>query len=159
MTNSHREGKSYVSFKVNGNEYKVKFTHRLLAEDNLLDDLFGYFEGKNATNDLSGLIKLTAALLLAGLQKFHADEFGYSTEAEKREKTLAVYDLLDDFDDEHAQDEMPDGEERPSSASVFNDLEMELQKNGFLARLFQTAKQMEQVEEIKEKRDSKKKAE
>ena len=77
--------------------------------------------------------------LLVGLQKFHADEFGFDfDDKEAKEKQLAkMYDLLDDYLD-------PENEEGEDIMSLYNDLSAEMEKNSFLSKLLareaQTAK-------------------
>lgn len=74
-----------------------------------------------------------------GLQKFHADEFGFNfDDKEAKEKQLAkMYDLLDDYLD-------PENEEGGDIMSLYNDLSAEMEKNSFLSKMLakevQTAK-------------------
>ena len=68
--------------------------------------------------------------LLVGLQKFHADEFGFDfDDKEAKEKQLVkMYDLLDDYLD-------PENEEGKDIMSLYDDLTAELEKNSFLSKL------------------------
>lgn len=123
-------------FKVNDTEYKVKYSYRVLCETDLIDRVINTMatsdDSKDGATQFKDLLKLTAELLLAGLQKFHRDEFGYDTDSEKKEKLFVVYDMIDDYEDEHAEE--PD-ESRKDSATLFIDLQSELENNGFLSRI------------------------
>lgn len=123
-------------FKVNDNEYKIKYSYRVLCETDLIDRVIDTMattdESKDGATQFKDLLKLTAELLLAGLQKFHRDEFGYDTDSEKKEKLFIVYDMIDDYEDEHRDE--PE-ESRKDSATLFIDLQGELENNGFLSRI------------------------
>ena len=123
-------------FKVNDKEYKIKYSYRVLCETDLIDRVIDTMvtsdEGKDGATQFKELLKLTAELLLAGLQKFNRDEFGYDTDSEKKEKLFMVYDMIDDYEDEHREE--PD-ESRKDSATLFVDLQGELENNGFLSRI------------------------
>ena len=121
-------------FRVGDEAYKVKFGYGVLYKTDLIDRVL------NATNTnqekpsdvIKNMIGLTAELLLEGLQKKHKDEFGYETDEEREKMILKVCDMIDDYEDEHGDDGM-DG------FSLFNDLNAELERNGFLSRISQAA--------------------
>lgn len=123
-------------FKVNNDEYNVKYSYRVLCETDLIDRVIDTMasgdDDKDGATQFKDLLKLTAELLLAGLQKYHRDEFGYDTDSEKKEKLFIVYDMIDDYEDEH-RDEPEDS--RKDSATLFIDLQGELENNGFLSRI------------------------
>lgn len=123
-------------FKVNDDEYKIKYSYRVLCETDLIDRVIDTMattdESKDGATQFKDLLKLTAELLLAGLQKFHRDEFGYDTDSEKKEKLFIVYDMIDDYEDEHREE--PE-DSRKDSATLFIDLQGELENNGFLSRI------------------------
>lgn len=123
-------------FKVNDAEYKIKYSYRVLCETDLIDRVIDTMattdESKDGATQFKDLLKLTAELLLAGLQKFHRDEFGYDTDSEKKEKLFIVYDMIDDYEDEHREE--PE-DSRKDSATLFIDLQDELENNGFLSRI------------------------
>lgn len=123
-------------FKVNDGEYKIKYSYRVLCETDLIDRVIDTMattdESKDGATQFKDLLKLTAELLLAGLQKFHRDEFGYDTDSEKKEKLFIVYDMIDDYEDEHREE--PE-DSRKDSATLFIDLQEELENNGFLSRI------------------------
>lgn len=134
-------------FKIHGKEYKVRFTYRMICEDDLLDKVssIGEFEDATAKGVLNKLTRTTAELLLAGLQKYHKGEFGYDTDKEKDSRIEAMFDLFDDYEDESTED-------HPQSAfTLFQDLQNELEKNGFLSAMSNMAADMEQTQEIAER--------
>lgn len=127
-------------FKVGKKEYKVRFTHRQLADGNLLDKILKASEiGNGEKNAISEIIELAADVLLAGLQKYHKEEFGYNTEEEHKDRLGRVYDLLDDFEDEST-------EENPQNAfTLYEMVQDELGKNGFLSQALHQAKIPEEL--------------
>ena len=133
-------------FKIHGKEYKVRFTYRMICEGDLLDKVsaVGDFSELDAKGILSKLAIPTAELLLAGLQKYHSDEFGYKDENDRKALIDEVLDLFDDYEDEST-------EENPQSAyTLFRDLQGELERNGFLSAMMSASEQMSQMEEAVE---------
>ena len=86
------------------------------------------------------MISLLPELLLAGLQKNHKDEFGYESDSEKKAVLDKVCDLLDDYEDEGT-------EENPKSGfDLYQLLDKELEKNGFLSGLLNAVAEAQAVE-------------
>lgn len=111
--------------KINGNEYKIKFTYRSLARTNVLDKAVEYASGTPEETGFNDFIRFIAEMFLCGLQKFHSDEFGYDTDEAKEEKIDDVYDLMDMYD-----------EESPENAGTLMEILFEeLTNNGFLSAL------------------------
>lgn len=130
-------------FKIHGKEYKVRFTYRMICEGDLLDKVsaVGDFSEMDAKGILSKLAITTAELLLAGLQKYHSDEFGYKDENDRKALIDEVLDLFDDYEDEST-------EENPQSAyTLFRDLQGELERNGFLSAMMTAAEETETAKE------------
>jgi hypothetical protein len=130
-------------FKIHGKEYKVRFTYRMICEGDLLDKVsaVGDFSELDAKGILSKLAITTAELLLAGLQKYHSDEFGYKDENDRKALIDEVLDLFDDYEDEST-------EENPQSAyTLFRDLQGELERNGFLSAMMTAAEETETAKE------------
>lgn len=142
-------------FKIHGKEYKVRFTYRTVCEDDILDKISDAtdFEGLNIGGMIAKVSKATAELLLVGLQKYHSDEFGYKDDKEKAQRIDEMLDLFDDYEDESTE------EHEQSAATLFTDLQEELQKNGFLSAMMtaveQTAKAQKVAEETKAEMESK----
>lgn len=128
-------------FKVHGKEYKVRFTYRMVCKGDLLDKVSNLdLENLEVREIVDKLATTTAELLLAGLQKYHSDEFGYESDEEKAERIDAMLDLFDDYEDEST-------EEKPQSAStLFKDLQSELEKNGFLSTMMKVAEETETIQ-------------
>lgn len=133
-------------FKIHGKEYKVRFTYRTVCEDDILDKISDAtdFEGLNIGGMIAKVSKATAELLLVGLQKYHSDEFGYKDDKEKAQRIEEMLDLFDDYEDESTE------EHEQSAATLFSDLQEELQKNGFLSAMMTAIEQTAKAEQIAE---------
>lgn len=133
-------------FKIHGKEYKVRFAYRTVCEDDILDKISDAtdFEGLNVGGMIAKVSKATAELLLVGLQKYHSDEFGYKDDKEKAQRIEEMLDLFDDYEDESTE------EHEQSAATLFSDLQEELQKNGFLSAMMTAIEQTAKAEQIAE---------
>lgn len=129
-------------FKIHGKEYKVRFTYRMICEGDLLDKVSSIsdFTDLDAKGVISRLATTTAELLLAGLQKYHSDEFGYKNEADKKALIDEMLDMFDDYEDESTE------EHQQSAFTLFTDLQGELEKNGFLSAMMKTAEQAAEMQ-------------
>lgn len=125
-------------FRVKEDVYKIRFGYGVLYKTDLIDRVLSVSElnEKNPADTLKNLIGLTAELLLAGLQKSHSDKFGYETEEEREKMILKVCDLIDEYEDEHTDD---DGNRDKDGFTLFSDLQGELERNGFLSQITKTA--------------------
>lgn len=134
-------------FKVNDTEYKVRFGYGVLCKTDLIDRMVEVYgsDTKSGAHQIREMISLTAELLLAGFQKYHKEEFGYITESEKDSALDKVFSLIDDYEDEHADD--PEDEEKRDALQLFVGLQEELQKNGFLSRIRKKTEQNKQTGE------------
>ena len=133
-------------FKIHGKEYKVRFTYRMICEGDLLDKVSAIsdFTDLDAKGVIGKLATTTADLLLAGLQKYHSDEFGYKDENDRKALIDKILDMFDDYEDEST-------EEHPQSAfSLFTDLQGELEKNGFLSAMMSATAEMTKAQETAE---------
>ena len=136
--NSKVEFNSYFDDGVHGKEYKVVFGYGLLTKTDVLDKVQGITDGKERS--LQKMISLLPELLLAGLQKKHKEEFGYESDSEKEAALDKVCDLLDDYEDEGT-------EENPKSGfDLYQLLDKELEKNGFLSGLLNAVAEAQAVE-------------
>lgn len=133
-------------FKIHGKEYKVRFTYRMICKDDLLDKVSGMdLENMDARGIVEKLTTTTAELLLAGLQKYHGDEFGYKDDDEKQMRIDDMFELFDDYEDESTEDN------EQSAATLYKDLQTELEKNGFLSTILKVATEAETAEQTAEK--------
>ena len=137
-------------FTVKGKEYKVRFTYKAVCRGDVLDKFTTAlaFETDNTPRAmLNHIVTVTAEMLIAGLQKYHSDEFGYKSEEEKEKIIEKVFDLFDDYEDEATEDHPQ------SAATLFVDMKEELEKNGFLSAMANTAEEvenaMETVDQVK----------
>ena len=94
-------------FKIHGKEYKVRFTYRMICEGDLLDKVsaIGAFTDMDAKGIIGKLAITTAELLLAGLQKYHSDEFGYKNEEDRKALIDEILDMFDDYEDESTEEQ------------------------------------------------------
>ena len=128
-------------FKVGESEYRVQFGYGVLYKTDLIDRVLNISpadeeDTKNPADLLKNLIGLTAELLLAGLQRRHKDEFGFETDEERNQMILKVCDLIDDYEEEHTDE---DGNRDKDGFTLFSDLQGELERNGFLSQITKTA--------------------
>ena len=128
-------------FKVNGKEYKVRFTYKAICKGDVLDRFTAVVEGDSIKNMLNHVVTVTAETLIAGLQKYHSDEFGYDNEDQRLALIDKVFDLFDDYEDESTP------EHPQSAATLFTDLKDELEKNGFLSMMTAQAEEMTEAME------------
>ena len=73
-----------------------------------------------------------------------SDEFGYKDDKEKAQRIEEMLDLFDDYEDESTE------EHEQSAATLFSDLQEELQKNGFLSAMMTAIEQTAKAEQIAE---------
>ena len=128
-----------MKIKLNGKEYTVKFGYAPVVKNKIIPRLAGMKQQGEELEVIDNMLEFLPEFLLVGLQKFHADEFGFEfDDKEAKEKQLVkVYDLLDDYLD-------PENEEGGDLQSLYNDLAAEMEKNSFLSKMLaeevQTAK-------------------
>lgn len=128
-----------MKIKLGGKEYTVKFGYAPVVKNKIIPRLVGMEQQGEGLEVIDNMLEFLPEFLLVGLQKFHADEFGFDFDnKEAKEKQLVkVYDLLDDYLD-------PENEEGGDLQSLYNDLSAEMEKNSFLSKMLakeaQTAK-------------------
>lgn len=128
-----------MKIKLNGKEYTVKFGYAPVYQNRIIPRVVGMGQQGDELEAIDNMLGFLPEFLLVGLQKFHADEFGFDfDDKEAKEKQLVkMYDLLDDYLD-------PENEEGKDIMSLYDDLTAELEKNSFLSKLLakegQTAK-------------------
>lgn len=128
-----------MKIKLNGKEYVVKFGYAPVYQNRIIPRVVGMGQQGDELEAIDNMLGFLPEFLLVGLQKFHADEFGFDfDDKEAKEKQLVkMYDLLDDYLD-------PENEEGKDIMSLYDDLTAELEKNSFLSKLLakeeQTAK-------------------
>ena len=104
-------------------------------------------------------MRITAELLAAGLQKYHKDEYGYYIEdpddpngnpivdeGRKAQVIRKCYELIDAYEDDATDEQREKGEH--DSTELYNLLNQELERNGFLSRVSQTMAQTAEKAEM-----------
>lgn len=126
--------------KVNGKKYQIKYANKVTVKSGIISKFVN--SEANGAETVEDVISFVAEVLLIGLQKFHADEFGYDLDSddEKSQRMDDIYDLLDDYLDDEEHD----------AGQLMRDLEDELMKNGFLASLFRQEKEAQEEKEAEQ---------
>lgn len=133
-----------MTLKIGDKELKVKFAFEPTLKGRVISRMGKM--GKEAATEEENMLKvedmmlLLPDLLLVGLQKFHSDEYGYDydTNEGKQEQLSKVFCLMDDYFDEDGADLM----------KLYNELQEEMLKNGFLASLFRNPEKLEAAEQM-----------
>lgn len=124
---------------VNGKEYKIKFGYKAVAASGMISRVMSEIEkldntntdnSADAINAIASLVPVIAEMTLAGLQKFHKDEFevDYENDSDVKEKLNLIADLLDEYFD-------PDDGSEPENSMIelFWKFAQELIESGFLS--------------------------
>lgn len=131
-----------LKIKFGETELSIKYGYEVTAKSGVLKKLIavdemGIGEKKDDKEvDMAGaldaIMSLLPELVLAGVQKFHKDEYGYNylTGEGKEEQLDKIYALLDDYFDTEDAD----------FQELYGDLQKELLDNGFLASMFRAEK-------------------
>lgn len=133
-----------MKIKLSGKEYTVKFGYAPVYQNRIIPRAVGMGQQGDELEAINKMLGFLPEFLLVGLQKFHADEFGFEfDDKEAKEKQLAkMYDLLDDYLD-------PENEEGKDIMSLYDDLTAELEKNSFLSKLLAKEEQTAKKKPIK----------
>lgn len=133
-----------MKIKLSGKEYTVKFGYAPVYQNRIIPRVVGMGQQGDKLEAINNMLGFLPEFLLVGLQKFHADEFGFDFEdKEAKEKQLVkMYDLLDDYLD-------PENEEGKDIMSLYDDLTAELEKNSFLSKLLAKEEQTAKKKPIK----------
>lgn len=129
---------------INGKEYKLKFGYMSVAGSGIMGDVLEatqFLSGMEEDDDtavfkaISKIMPLVGRIVLAGMQRYHSDEFGvdYEDEADVKAKLSKVYAMLDDYFDPE------EGQTEESAIELFWDFANELSASGFLSGNPQTA--------------------
>lgn len=125
-----------LKIKVKDAEYKIKFGYKAIAKSNVLKDIVALqkrfsdqTDGEDNTEKyiemIDEVLDITSRLLLAGLQKYHSDVFGYDPDDPKSVKN--VKDIIENFIDDYI-----DEDDSMELMELFTALQDELMNNGFL---------------------------
>lgn len=122
---------------INGTEYKLKFGYLSVASSGIIKDVLDMTDKLKEVKDnentmyevVETVMPLVGRIALAGLQRYHDDEFGvdYDDKDDVKAKLKKVFRLLDDYFDPE------DGEPEESAIEIFWDFASELRDSGFLS--------------------------
>lgn len=116
-----------TTIKIGEKEFNIKYGYEATVKNGIIKKLVSLGEENGNMESIEKILLLLPELLLAGLQKYHADEYGFDYKnADQKEKQMAkVYALLDEYFD---------GEDGDVE-KLFGDLQNELLENGFLSKI------------------------
>lgn len=120
-----------MTLKIGDKELNIKYGYEATLKTRLLSRMARKEKGKNeGMESMEDLLLFLPDVLLIGLQKFHADEYGFDYENGngKDEQLEKMYPLIEAY-----IDESEDGD----AITLYNQLTEEMLKNGFLKRQFQ----------------------
>lgn len=134
-----------TTIKIGKKEFNIKYGYEATVKNGIIKKLVSLGEENGNMESIEKILLLLPDLLLAGLQKYHADEYGFDYKnANQKEKQMAkVYALLDEYFD---------GEDGDVE-KLFGDLQNELLENGFLSKILrkESEKKTGKGEQEKEK--------
>lgn len=134
-----------TTIKIGKKEFNIKYGYEATVKNGIIKKLVSLGEENGNMESIEKILLLLPELLLAGLQKYHADEYGFDYKnADQKEKQMArVYALLDEYFD---------GEDGDVE-KLFGDLQNELLENGFLSKILrkESEKKIGKGEQEKEK--------
>lgn len=120
--------------------YKIKYGYKATMKSGILKRLVALNANETAIDQIETMSNLLPELLLAGLQKYHGEEFAYDydTGEGKEEQIDKIYDLLDDYFDGEDSDFM----------ALVNILQKELMENGFLAKMLRQEQEKQRGKKV-----------
>lgn len=134
-----------TTIKIGEKEFNIKYGYEATVKNGIIKKLVSLGEENGNMESIEKILLLLPELLLAGLQKYHADEYGFDYKnSDQKEKQMAkVYALLDEYFD---------GEDGDVE-KLFGDLQNELLENGFLSKILrkESEKKIGKGEQEKEK--------
>lgn len=134
-----------TTIKIGKKEFNIKYGYEATVKNGIIKKLVSLGEENGNMESIEKILLLLPELLLAGLQKYHADEYGFDYKnSDQKEKQMArVYALLDEYFD---------GEDGDVE-KLFGDLQNELLENGFLSKILrkESKKKIGKGEQEKEK--------
>lgn len=127
--------------RIGDEKYKIQYKYRTLWETDIIDKVVGLgssLDKDNPAGMLKNIIGITAEMLLVGLQANHSSEFGYSDAEEYKQRMGDVMDLMDEYEAENIGE---DGIPTKDGFTLFQELQGELERNGFLSAMRGNAQQ------------------
>ena len=129
-----------LTLKIGDKELKVKYGYEATLKTRLLSRMAKKEAAKNGENNMEAtedMLLFLPEFLLIGLQKFHADEYGFNWESGegKEKQSDKMFSLIEDYFDDN---------EDADAITLYNALTTEMLNNGFLKSQFQ--KELEKTE-------------
>lgn len=137
-----------MNIVINDTSYKIKYGYLVVSKSEIIPKVVETMNGmSDASEDygfITRLMETVADMLLYGLQKAHADEFGFNfiTKEGYDEKYAKVCDLIDDY--------LTDG---GKITDLFNQLSEELLNKGFLGEIVESESNPQTTETTEESED------
>lgn len=122
-----------MTLKINEKEFNIKFAYEPTLKARLISKVAKMgAEMSKSDGDLEkveDMLLFIPEVVLIGLQKEHSDEFGYNLDTKEgfEEKKSKVFSLISEYLDSGDAD----------AIELFNDLQEEMMKNGFLKKMFE----------------------
>lgn len=116
--------------KIKDKEYNVQFGYKATLKTRLLSRMAKFTTIQNEDlSSIEDILLFVPEILLVGLQKHHSKDFGFDLDNNKgyEEQKERLFDMLADTLDEGELD----------CIDLFNDLQEEMLKNGFLKKMFE----------------------
>ena len=120
-----------MTLKIEDKELNIKYGYEATLKTRLLSRMAKLEKAKDDSMEgMEDILLFLPDFLLVGLQKFHADEYGfnYETGDGKDEQLEKMYPLIEAY---------IDGDEDADAITFYNQLTNEMLTNGFLKKQFQ----------------------
>lgn len=120
-----------MTLKIEDKELNIKYGYEATLKTRLLSRMAKLEKAKDDSMEgMEDILLFLPDFLLVGLQKFHADEYGfnYETSDGKDEQLEKMYPLIEAY---------IDGNEDTDAITFYNQLTNEMLANGFLKKQFQ----------------------
>lgn len=140
----HRgKGITMTTIKFGDRDLKIKYGYKATVQSGIIKKLMSMGDIGKDVEAVDKLLSFLPEMLLVGLQKYHADEFGYDPEnkVQESEQMEKIYGLLDEYFDSE------DGDMQV----LFTNLQKELLDNGFLSKMAKQGSKAKQAKVQTEK--------
>ena len=131
-----------TTIKLGERELKIKYGFEATVKSGIIRKLASLgSDNEDGVESITKTLEILPELILAGVQKYHSDEFGYNykTEEGKEEALSKIYSLVDDYFDGEDAD----------FGEILDTLQNELMENGFLAKMLREEIAEQKTEEKK----------
>lgn len=134
-----------MKLSIDNKEYTIKFGYKPTLKSRIISRMVRsnkVDEKDDALESIEDKLLLVPEIILVGLQKNHANEFGYDYDTnEGREEVLnKVFDMVDKYFDNEEADVL----------ALYAELQNEMLKESFLASMFRKAEKIAEAEQTAE---------